>query len=354
MVRPVRYRNQLEIHDEAVKAFISQLKIHDPDLVQGSSSDIAFPVVYATPERAFAEMRTLLQQNTTFEVADRVKQAPLPFASFYRNPPLRVDPQRHNRGVFSTWLGYVGDPIPVTQQIGTGDGSTELFSGTLGGSKFVPSSIMVTAGLVTGTDNGSGVISDTGTALTGTINYTSGSISLSFSSAPAVGTAVLVVYNHKAHDLAYTGRFPYPFDFDYTVDFWTRHRETQNEIVENFVVGNIATRFNPFEAFLCADFGPPWGPKLIPIDSWSWIDNSDLEPGETDRVLRLTLSFTAKGWLFLNEGTTPKKTYTVQEIVTEYFLQDPGSGYDPLTGTVELLSPTPPPDETVTILPEEE
>lgn len=354
MVRPVRYRNQLEIHDNAVQAFLEQLKINNPDLLSGSSSDVSIPVVYATPERAFAEMRTLLQQKTTHEVADRVKLAPLPFVSFYRNPPLRVDPKRHNRGVFSTWLGYVGDPIPVTYQLGVGDGSTTAFSGTVTGSEFCPSTFMVTAGSVTATDNGLGVISSGGSALNGTVDYVSGAVSLMFASAPAAGTAVLVVYNHRAHDLAYTGRFPYPFDFDYTADFWTRYRESQNEIVENFLVGNISNRFNPFEAFITADFGPPWGSKYVPLDNWSWIDNSDLEPGEKDRILRLTLNFTAKGWLFLNEGTSPRKTYSVQQITTEYFLQDPGSGYNPLTGVVEINNPTGSPDETVIILPEEE
>lgn len=87
--------------------------------------------------------------------------------------------------------------IPLTQTIGTGNGVLVTFSGTLT-SLPTPLSVTVTAGAVSGTDNGSGVISGAGIA-SGTVSYTTGAISVTFSVAPANGVAVVVTYTNRVH-----------------------------------------------------------------------------------------------------------------------------------------------------------
>ena len=78
------------------------------------------------------------------------------------------------------------------QVIGTGDGTTINFTGTLT-TPVLPGSVLINAGALTGTDNTSGVIS--GGGISGTINYASGAISVTFTTAPATGVQVLVDYN---------------------------------------------------------------------------------------------------------------------------------------------------------------
>ncbi len=80
--------------------------------------------------------------------------------------------------------------------IGTGNGSTTSFSGTLASIPICQTSVSVayTIGTTnyTATDNGNGTI--TGTDCSGTINYETGAISLTFSTAPASGDAITVSY----------------------------------------------------------------------------------------------------------------------------------------------------------------
>jgi hypothetical protein len=79
------------------------------------------------------------------------------------------------------------------QSLGTGDGTTKAFGGTLS-TPDLPGSITVWAGAVAGSDNGSGTISGTGISA-GSINYSTGAISVTFTTAPAVGADVLIRYD---------------------------------------------------------------------------------------------------------------------------------------------------------------
>lgn len=83
------------------------------------------------------------------------------------------------------------------ETIGTGNGVATVFSATLGWTPVKATKVKVTAGSVTGTDDGAGAITGTGIA-SGTINYTSGAISVTFSAAPANGVAVNVAYEYNA------------------------------------------------------------------------------------------------------------------------------------------------------------
>jgi hypothetical protein len=76
--------------------------------------------------------------------------------------------------------------------IGTGNGSTTAFSGTLA-TPVLPGSVAIGPAAVMGKDNGLGTIS--GAGLSGTINYGTGAISVTFTTAPASGAQVLVDYD---------------------------------------------------------------------------------------------------------------------------------------------------------------
>lgn len=85
--------------------------------------------------------------------------------------------------------------------IGAGDASTVAFAATLG---FVPVKtgtlkVYATVGgaLVTGTDNGAGGITGTGIAAGSTINYSTGAISVNFSTAPDNATDVYTQYEYN-------------------------------------------------------------------------------------------------------------------------------------------------------------
>lgn len=80
------------------------------------------------------------------------------------------------------------------ESVGTGDASTKTFSTTLGYTPVRPKSIMITAGTVLAADNGEGAIS--GTGVTGTIDYATGAISLTFTDAPALDAAVSCEYRY--------------------------------------------------------------------------------------------------------------------------------------------------------------
>lgn len=85
---------------------------------------------------------------------------------------------------------------PQTVQLGTGNGSTTTFSKTLTGpngaliSPITPNTVSVTAGSATCADNGSGAL--TGTGCSGTVNYSTNAISVTFTAAPANSTPVNV------------------------------------------------------------------------------------------------------------------------------------------------------------------
>lgn len=85
----------------------------------------------------------------------------------------------------------------VTQVLGTGNGTLVTFSGTLTPHPVRPSSITVTAGTISGTDNGSGIIFGTGISA-GTVDYVGGVISVTFSAAVANGTGISVVFRYDS------------------------------------------------------------------------------------------------------------------------------------------------------------
>lgn len=99
--------------------------------------------------------------------------------------------------------GIYGSPIRSvhSQVLGTGDGSTTSFSGTLSSVPIAPLSVTVIWTLSFGggpvfefiEDNGSGVLSGSGLS-SGSVNYATGAINLSFSSAPMAATSITATW----------------------------------------------------------------------------------------------------------------------------------------------------------------
>jgi hypothetical protein len=103
------------------------------------------------------------------------------------------------KGDSIVYISYIDNDWPYTpitaESLGTGDGSTVTFATTLVHPLVVGISLAVTAGAVTGTDDGTGTI--TGTGITGTINYTTGAISVTFDTAPAGAVAIEADYSYE-------------------------------------------------------------------------------------------------------------------------------------------------------------
>jgi hypothetical protein len=100
----------------------------------------------------------------------------------------------------------------ASESVGTGTGSTTTFNHTLAGiasstgvnPKVVPGSVTITAGSVVATDNGAGALSGTGIA-SGTINYGTGAVSITYSAAPANALAITAGYSVFASPALYIG-----------------------------------------------------------------------------------------------------------------------------------------------------
>jgi hypothetical protein len=87
----------------------------------------------------------------------------------------------------------------VSETLGTGDGSTTSFSYTTTYSSIKENSILIkyiiSGTTYTASDNGSGTI--VGTSVTGTINYTTGEVTLTFTLAPANSTNIVITYSYN-------------------------------------------------------------------------------------------------------------------------------------------------------------
>lgn len=86
------------------------------------------------------------------------------------------------------------DTVSITDVVlGVGDASETEFTGTMTALPVKTETLTVTAGAVTGTDDGEGAITGTGISA-GTVNYTTGAISVTLDAAAASETPVTVDY----------------------------------------------------------------------------------------------------------------------------------------------------------------
>lgn len=100
-------------------------------------------------------------------------------------------------GLYGSYIDSLAYTTVSSEVLGTGDGAETTFAGTLafkaGGSKRTCFAVVVTDGVETFTDNFNGVLTGSEGG-TGTINYATGAISVTFNSAVAGSTNVLVDY----------------------------------------------------------------------------------------------------------------------------------------------------------------
>lgn len=90
--------------------------------------------------------------------------------------------------------GLVAYNPALTQAIGTGDGTETDFAATLTTLPVHPGSLTVTSGAQTLSDDGCGRLYGDGT---GTINYTSGAVAVTFTAAPANAAAVTATHANR-------------------------------------------------------------------------------------------------------------------------------------------------------------
>lgn len=88
--------------------------------------------------------------------------------------------------------------------------------------------------------------------------------------------------------------FPVPVTIMYQVDLWTRFVKDMNLWAQK-IMFDFASQY----IYLNIALDAVWGTKMFPLFLEGGIsDNSDLEPGEGDRVIRRTFSLRADAWIF--------------------------------------------------------
>lgn len=107
--------------------------------------------------------------------------------------------------------------------------------------------------------------------------------------------------------------YPKPYNLPYQIDFISINRKTMNLIQTYFMLQFEDDRF-----LLVADFTKihkVFGKRYIPVVLNDFIDNSDLEPGENEREIRVTLDISVIGWFF----RPVKEVETIQGVQFDIF-----------------------------------
>jgi hypothetical protein len=106
------------------------------------------------------------------------------YAGDARNPWPQLEPLTFGE---QTQLRLTGYPITITGMLislGIGTGAPGTYTGTLNGPVLPGSVVLTLAGVSSATDNGLGVIA--GAGVTGTVNYTTGAVSVTLTTAAAM------------------------------------------------------------------------------------------------------------------------------------------------------------------------
>lgn len=142
-------------------------------------------------ENQFLEFKTVVGQNVYSFPGAFLTDSPGAYADgfpliFYQDPDIFFQdwPQQYN-----------------VDSVATGDGVTVTFTGNTQGFPLVIGSFFITDGTFVAQDNGSGSLTGTGISA-GTINYTTGAFSVTFTTAPASTATIYCKY------IAYSGNRP--------------------------------------------------------------------------------------------------------------------------------------------------
>ena len=121
--------------------------------------------------------------------------------------------------------------------------------------------------------------------------------------------------------------WPSPQNMPYQIEFWARNRTVLNYILQWLTlqfdnnVLHLSLSLREFDIDLYPE------PLSIRIDKSSFSDNSDLESGENQRILRHTLSIIVKGYLFRPSRTVK----TIQKVEFEAIEKNTGVNLDKFT-----------------------
>lgn len=112
---------------------------------------------------------------------------------------LMWDLENDKTAIRGSYIDNTTDTTVTNEVLGTGDGTTTTFTGTLafktGTPKATAYDIAIVAGSITGQDDNLGTF--IGTGITGTINYTTGAYSITFTTAPALAVQILGTYVYQ-------------------------------------------------------------------------------------------------------------------------------------------------------------
>jgi hypothetical protein len=111
------------------------------------------------------------------------------FAGTAQLPFPQLEPLVFGQNTQLSLQGYPVNNEDNSLVIGIGTGAAPTFTGVLTG-PVLPGSVTVTAGAVTGTDDGNGAITNLANTIAGTINYTTGAISVTFTVDPVANVKV--------------------------------------------------------------------------------------------------------------------------------------------------------------------
>jgi hypothetical protein len=118
-----------------------------------------------------------------------------------------------------------------------------------------------------------------------------------------------------------------PFDFSYQIDMLTKRIQDQNAFLQWYAEHHNDMNYDDF--FI--EFGEPYSPYLdinCIIHFEEFTDNSDLEPGQEDRVIRNTVTFRMEAWV-------PRGYHSIKpanRIIVDYCNFE----YEPFDGSIEL------------------
>ena len=94
------------------------------------------------------------------------------------------------------------------EAFGDGDGSTTAFSATAANTGIAPGTLTATDGTETFTDNADGTLTGSASG-TGTVNYRTGAVTLTFNAAPATGTGnITISYDYLAENKMPNSPYP--------------------------------------------------------------------------------------------------------------------------------------------------
>lgn len=110
-----------------------------------------------------------------------------------------------------------------------------------------------------------------------------------------------------------TAWWPQPQNIPYSLEIWSKYFQTDAGLTEMFM-----RQFHSYYAYAMAKHMLPYSWKLTPIKFDSFNNNSELEGGDSDRIIRHTLNVTVEGLLFF----FPERNFTALNLNIEKYLDE--------------------------------